>query len=129
MTAAARPTRSRNGATSPARSSICPACSSRCTCVRVPVFTGHCNAISAEFERPISPERGPPTALGGRPVWCCPSSRHRSRRQAATSRYVGRIRGDPGAPHGLSMFIAGDNLRKGAALNAVQIAEELLALR
>ena len=41
---------------------------------------------------------------------------------------MGRLRGNPGAVHGLSMFVAGDNLRKGAALNAVQIAEELLAL-
>jgi len=99
-----------------------------CTCVRVPVFTGHCNVVSAEFERPISPDEAeevlaaaPGVALSGLPTPLAAAGGDVS--------LVGRIRTDLGAEHGLSMFIAGDNLRKGAALNAVQIAEELLALR
>ena len=95
------------------------------TCVRVPVFSGHSLSINAEFERPLSPERAlellatapgvvisevpnPLEATGQDPV------------------FVGRVRRDPTAESGLALFVVGDNLRKGAALNAVQIAEVLL---
>ena len=98
------------------------------TCVRVPVFTGHSAAIVAEFERPISPERAtdvlrtaPGVELTEIPTPLMAAGRDVS--------YVGRIRRAQGAPHALAFFVAGDNLRKGAALNVVQIAEELLARR
>jgi aspartate-semialdehyde dehydrogenase len=98
------------------------------TCVRVPVFTGHSLSINAEFRSPITPERAeellaeaPGVALSDVPTPL----------QAAGSdpSYVGRIRADQSAPdgRGLALFISNDNLRKGAALNAVQIAELLAA--
>jgi len=94
------------------------------TCVRVPVYTGHSLSINAEFERDISVDvalrllrdapgvvvtdvPNPLTAAGRDPV------------------FVGRVRRDPTVDHGLALFVSGDNLRKGAALNAVQIAEVL----
>jgi aspartate-semialdehyde dehydrogenase len=100
------------------------------TCVRVPVYTGHSLSLNAEFERPLSPDTArrllaeapgvqlvdvptPLQAAGADPV------------------YVGRVRADPGVPggRGLALFVSNDNLRKGAALNAIQIAEALLARR
>ena len=96
------------------------------TCVRVPVFTGHSLAIHAEFEKPISPERA--TELleraPGVVVTDVPTPLEAA---GADPSFVGRIRADLGAPEGrgLVMFISNDNLRKGAALNAVQIAELL----
>lgn len=101
------------------------------TCVRVPVTTGHAEAVAAEFERPITVERArellraapgveihddivagiypkPSMAAGRDPV------------------LVGRVREDLGNPGGICMYVVADNLRKGAALNAVQIAEGLL---
>ncbi|MBW3650033.1 MAG: aspartate-semialdehyde dehydrogenase [Actinobacteria bacterium] len=95
------------------------------TCVRVPVLTGHSLAVTAEFARAMTPQRAvellsrapgvqlvdvptPLKAAGADPV------------------LVGRIRRDEGSPNGLALFVSGDNLRKGAALNAVQIAEVLL---
>jgi aspartate-semialdehyde dehydrogenase len=95
------------------------------TCVRVPVYTAHSLSINAEFEREISVDAAlellrraegvvvsdvpnPLQATGGDPV------------------LVGRLRRDPTVEHGLALFVTGDNLRKGAALNAVQIAEVLL---
>jgi aspartate-semialdehyde dehydrogenase len=97
-----------------------------CTCVRVPVFTGHSLAINAEFERPISPERATEilSAAPGVVLDAVPTPRAAA---GVDPSLVGRIRRDPGSPHGLALFISGDNLRKGAALNAVQIAEALLA--
>jgi aspartate-semialdehyde dehydrogenase len=97
------------------------------TCVRVPVFTGHSLSINAEFDRAISVERAleilreaegvvvadvpnPLAATGQDPV------------------FVGRVRRDPTVEHGLVFFVVGDNLRKGAALNAIQIAESLVAM-
>jgi aspartate-semialdehyde dehydrogenase len=95
-----------------------------CTCVRVPVFTGHSLSLVAEFERPLSPERAaeilskaPGVALADVPTPLLAAG--------ADPCYVGRIRRDPGVEHGLALFVSGDNLRKGAALNAVQIAELL----
>jgi aspartate-semialdehyde dehydrogenase len=97
------------------------------TCVRVPVFTGHSLAVVARFERPISPERAkrllssaPGTRLMDMPTPLASSG--------VDDCLVGRIREDKSEPdgRGLAMFISGDNLRKGAALNAVQIAEVLI---
>jgi aspartate-semialdehyde dehydrogenase len=96
------------------------------TCVRVPVYTGHSLSISAAFEREITPERAtellasaPGVELSDMPTPL----------QAAGGdvTYVGRIRRDDVLPNGIALFLSGDNLRKGAALNAVQIAELLAA--
>jgi len=100
------------------------------TCVRVPVFVGHAEAVNLEFDRPISADeardmlREAPGCMvidkhedGGyvTPVECV----------GDFATFVSRIRKDPTVKHGLSMWIVSDNLRKGAALNAVQIAELL----
>ncbi|MEJ1110716.1 MULTISPECIES: aspartate-semialdehyde dehydrogenase [unclassified Kribbella] len=99
------------------------------TCVRVPVFTGHSLSIHAEFADPITPEQAtellgtaPGVALADLPTPLLAAGQDPS--------YVGRIRQDQSVPdnRGLVLFISNDNLRKGAALNAVQIAE-LLAER
>jgi len=98
------------------------------TCVRVPVFTGHSLSINVEFARPLSPERArelladaPGVALDEVPTPLQAAGKDAS--------FVGRIRADQSAPEGrgLVLFISNDNLRKGAALNAVQIAELVAA--
>ena len=95
------------------------------TCVRVPVFAGHSLSLNARFARPITLEsareillRSPGVELSGMPtpLLCA----------GVDPTLVGRIRRDPTVPNGLALFVCGDNLRKGAALNAIQIAEELL---
>ncbi|WP_433682020.1 aspartate-semialdehyde dehydrogenase [Nocardia sp. CA-119907] len=100
------------------------------TCVRVPVFTGHSLSVNAEFAEPISVERAkeilakaPGVQLTDVPTPLAAAGKDDS--------LVGRIRRDPGVPdgRGLALFISGDNLRKGAALNTIQIAEVLLAQR
>ena len=100
------------------------------TCVRVPVFTGHSLSINAEFERPLSVERAyelladaPGVQVEDIPTPLLAAGNDPS--------YVGRIRTDEGAPEGrgLALFVSNDNLRKGAALNAIQIAELLAARR
>ncbi len=98
------------------------------TCVRVPVFTGHSLAINAEFERPISPERAR-ELLAGAPGVQLEDVPTPLKAAGADPSLVGRIRADEGAPEGrgLALFVSNDNLRKGAALNAVQIAEVLAA--
>jgi aspartate-semialdehyde dehydrogenase len=95
------------------------------TCVRVPVFTGHSLAINAEFERAIDPDRARAllTDAPGVVLTDVPTPLQAA---GADPCFVGRIRRDPGVEHGLALFVSGDNLRKGAALNAVQIAELLL---
>jgi aspartate-semialdehyde dehydrogenase len=98
------------------------------TCVRVPVFTGHSLSINAEFARPISPERAR-EVLDGAPgvkVVDVPTALSAA---GIDESLVGRIRQDPGVPdgRGLALFVSGDNLRKGAALNTIQIAELLAA--
>jgi aspartate-semialdehyde dehydrogenase len=94
------------------------------TCVRVPVFTGHSLSINAEFARPLSVERAIQVLQDAAGVAL---SDVPTPLQAAGSdpSYVGRIRQDHGVPdgRGLALFVSNDNLRKGAALNAVQIAE------
>ncbi|MBZ4319697.1 aspartate-semialdehyde dehydrogenase [Streptomyces huiliensis] len=96
------------------------------TCVRVPVFTGHSVQVNASFAGPLSVERAyelladaPGVELSEIPTPL----------QAAGKdvTYVGRVRVDETVEHGLAFFVAGDNLRKGAALNAVQIAELVAA--
>ncbi|HVZ69593.1 MAG TPA: aspartate-semialdehyde dehydrogenase, partial [Rhizomicrobium sp.] len=101
------------------------------TCVRVPVFIGHSEAINIEFENPITAEKArsilreaPGVLVVDKredegyvtPVECA----------GEDATYVSRIRRDPTVEHGLSMWVVSDNLRKGAALNAVQIAECLI---
>ena len=95
------------------------------TCVRVPVFTGHCLAINAEFDRPISPERAT-KLLSNAPGVVVNNVPTPLASAGIDPTLVGRIRVDPTVQYGLSLFVAGDNLRKGAALNAIQIAEALL---
>ncbi|MGE0877124.1 MAG: aspartate-semialdehyde dehydrogenase [Acidimicrobiia bacterium] len=95
------------------------------TCVRVPVFTGHSLSINAEFERPISPDRATEllSAAPGVIVEDIPTPLLAAGRDPA---YVGRIREDRSVDNGLVLFVSNDNLRKGAALNAVQIAETMI---
>jgi len=94
------------------------------TCVRVPVFTGHSLSLNVEFARPLSPERAralladaPGVRLADVPTPLAAAGTDPS--------LVGRIRADPGVDggRGLALFVSGDNLRKGAALNTIQIAE------
>ncbi|MBI4934741.1 MAG: aspartate-semialdehyde dehydrogenase [Actinobacteria bacterium] len=97
------------------------------TCVRVPVFTGHSISINAEFARPISVERAT-ELLGAAPgvqLLDVPTPLEAAGKDPS---YVGRIRSDSSVDggRGLVLFLSNDNLRKGAALNAVQIAELLL---
>lgn len=101
------------------------------TCVRVPVFVGHAEAVSVEFESPISEDQARKalssfegiTVVDKRenggyitPVECVKEN----------DVFVSRLRKDPTVKHGLSMWVVADNLRKGAALNAIQIAEKLV---
>ena len=101
------------------------------TCVRVPVFISHSESVNVEFENPITPEeareilRNAPGVLvidkrepGG---YITP---HEAAGEDAT--YVSRIREDATVENGLAFWCVSDNLRKGAALNAIQIAEELV---
>ncbi|MGW5649874.1 aspartate-semialdehyde dehydrogenase [Streptomyces humi] len=96
------------------------------TCVRVPVFSGHSLQINARFARPLSPERAtellsdaPGVELSDIPTPLQAAGQDPS--------YVGRIRRDETVENGLALFVSNDNLRKGAALNAVQIAELVAA--
>jgi len=101
------------------------------TCVRVPVFVGHSEAVNIEFEKPISPEKArnilrdspgimlvddPEDEKYVTPIECV----------GDYATFVSRVRADITVENGLTMWIVSDNLRKGAALNAVQIAELLL---
>lgn len=96
------------------------------TCVRIPVVTGHALAVHAEFERPIDPARARELleAAPGVDLVDLPTPLSAAGRDGT---FVGRVRADQAVPdgRGLVLFIAADNLRKGAALNAVQIAEIL----
>ena len=95
--------------------------------MRVPVYTGHSLSLNLEFERQISPDQArevlataPGVSLADVPTPLLAAG--------ADLCYVGRIRRDPGAERGLALFVSGDNLRKGAATNAVQIAEHWMKL-
>ncbi|WP_194816883.1 aspartate-semialdehyde dehydrogenase [Nocardia sp. XZ_19_385] len=100
------------------------------TCVRVPVFTGHSLSINAEFANPLSVERAKEilASAAGVQLVDVPTPLQAA---GADESLVGRIRQDPGVPdgRGLALFVSGDNLRKGAALNTIQIAEVLLSQR
>ena len=97
------------------------------TCVRVPVFTGHSLSINAEFERPLSPERAT-ELLGNAPGVVVEDVPTPLQAAGADPSFVGRIRQDTSVDdgRGLVLFVSNDNLRKGAALNTVQIAELLI---
>ncbi|HEY2983676.1 MAG TPA: Asd/ArgC dimerization domain-containing protein, partial [Jatrophihabitantaceae bacterium] len=94
------------------------------TCVRVPVFTGHSLSMNVEFARPLSVARAT-ELLAGAPGVELSDIPTPLQAAGADPCYVGRIRQDPGVSdgRGLALFVSNDNLRKGAALNAVQIAE------
>jgi aspartate-semialdehyde dehydrogenase len=97
------------------------------TCVRVPVFTGHSLSINAEFARPLPVERAR-ELLASAPGVVLTEVPHPLLAAGKDPSYVGRLRQDSGVAdnRGLALFVSGDNLRKGAALNAVQIAELLV---
>lgn len=102
------------------------------TCVRVPVFIGHSEAVYAEFENPVSVKeardllaKAPGIAVEDRPVaggYITPVEC-----QGEDATFISRLRRDPTVENGLAFWCVSDNLRKGAALNAVQIAELLVA--
>jgi aspartate-semialdehyde dehydrogenase len=94
------------------------------TCVRVPVFTGHSLSINARFSREISPERAY-EILAKAPGVVVDEIPTPLKSAGTNPTLVGRIRRDPTVENGLALFVSGDNLRKGAALNAIQIAEVL----
>jgi aspartate-semialdehyde dehydrogenase len=101
------------------------------TCVRVPVFIGHAEAIHVEFESPITEEQAWDAlrdAPGVQVVDRREDGGYVTQTEAAgeDAVYVSRLRRDPTVPHGLAFWCVSDNLRKGAALNAVQIAEALV---
>ncbi|WP_159807646.1 aspartate-semialdehyde dehydrogenase [Cellulomonas citrea] len=100
------------------------------TCVRVPVFTGHSLSINVEFDRPISPAQATALLTGAPGVQLVDVPTPLAAAGADPS-LVGRIRADEGVPdgRGLALFVSNDNLRKGAALNAIQVAELLVARR
>jgi len=101
------------------------------TCVRVPVFVGHSESVNVEFERPISVDEAREILSDFEGIvmydeqkdggYCTPLEC-----AGEDGVFISRLRIDPTVRHGLSMWIVSDNLRKGAALNAVQIAEELI---
>lgn len=97
------------------------------TCVRVPVFTGHSLSINAEFAQPLSPAQANEILSGAAGVELTDVPTPLAAAGKDNS-LVGRIRQDPGVPdgRGLALFVSGDNLRKGAALNTIQIAELLV---
>jgi aspartate-semialdehyde dehydrogenase len=101
------------------------------TCVRVPVFIGHSEVVNVEFENPITPEEARDilrTAPGCLVIDSHEPGGYVTPYEAAgeDATYIGRIREDATVENGLSMWIVSDNLRKGAALNAIQIAECLV---
>jgi len=99
-------------------------------CVRVPVFTGHSMAVNARFARPLSPADATEVLrdAAGVELSDVPTPLDVA---GGDVTHVGRLRHDPTVPdgRGLALFLSGDNLRKGAALNAIQIAEALAARR
>lgn len=102
------------------------------TCVRVPVFRAHSEAINAEFAQPVTPQEAAAT-LASAPGVRLVDDRARNTfpmpidAAGQDDTLIGRIRADSSLPGGIALFVAGDQIRKGAALNAVQIAELLVA--
>lgn len=111
----------------------CPDIAITCTCVRVPVLRSHCESINLEFKDPITPDEVK-KLLESAPGVSIIDDRETNRFPMPVDAsdnddvYVGRIRQDESIPdnRGINLWVAGDQLRKGAALNAVQIAEKLL---
>jgi aspartate-semialdehyde dehydrogenase len=95
------------------------------TCVRVPVMVGHAEAVWLETERPLSAERAR-ELLAGAPSVRVEDFPSPGKAAGGDEVLVGRLRRDPTVERGLALFLACDNLRKGAALNAIQIAELVL---
>lgn len=100
------------------------------TCVRVPVKVAHSESINVEFSRPVSVEearaalaQAPGVVLMDETKGECPQPIHA---EGSDDTFVGRVRQDPSCPNALSLWVVADNLRKGAASNAVQCAEELV---
>ncbi len=102
-----------------------PELSVSCTCVRVPVVTGHSVSLNLEFDTVFTAKRAREVLVAA-PAVTVTDVPHPLMAAGADPSYVGRIRPDPGGENGLALFVSGDNLRKGAALNAVQIAEALV---
>ena len=101
------------------------------TCVRVPVFVSHCEAVNVEFEKPISADEA--RAILREAPGCLVIDKHENggyitpiESAGEDATYISRIREDQTIDNGLSLWVVSDNLRKGAALNAVQIAELLI---
>ncbi|MHC4949664.1 MAG: aspartate-semialdehyde dehydrogenase [Planctomycetota bacterium] len=111
----------------------CPSIAITCTCVRVPVVRTHCESINLEFTDPITPDEVR-DLLSTAPGVSIIDDRKENRFPMPTDAsdkddvYVGRIRQDESIPdnRGINLWIAGDQIRKGAALNAIQIAEKLI---
>jgi aspartate-semialdehyde dehydrogenase len=98
------------------------------TCMRVPVLVGHAQAVWVETERPLTPSEAE-AVLAEAPHVCLADAPTPGNVAGTDEVHVGRIRRDPTAENVLAMLVVNDNLRKGAALNAVQIAESLLERR
>ncbi len=101
------------------------------TCVRVPVLNAHCEALNLEFDRPLEPEEAREILARAPGVVLADDLEHDDypmplRATGQDEVLVGRIRRDDSVKNGLALFVAGDNIRKGAATNAVQIAEKLI---
>ena len=104
-----------------------------CTCVRVPVFNSHSEALHVSFDKPVTPEAAREVLAQADGVELAddidnaiyPMPMNANGKEEVL---VGRIRKDQGFDNGLSLFVAGDNLWKGAALNAIQIAEKLVEM-
>ncbi|HUV75412.1 MAG TPA: aspartate-semialdehyde dehydrogenase [Dehalococcoidales bacterium] len=101
------------------------------TCVRVPVFNGHSEAVNVEFSRPMLTDEAQRILIQAPGVKVLDDSAislypHPWSTAGSDEVFVGRIRRDTSHPNGLVMWVVADNLRKGAALNAVQIAEEMI---
>jgi aspartate-semialdehyde dehydrogenase len=98
------------------------------TCVRVPVLVGHAQAVWVETEEPLGPDEAREALAGAQHVSLAdfPTPGEAAGRDEVL---VGRVRRDPTTDRGLALWVVNDNLRKGAALNAVQVAEILLARR
>jgi aspartate-semialdehyde dehydrogenase len=108
-----------------------PAIRLTATCVRVPVFIGHAEAVNVEFEKPLTPERAREILRAAPGILLDEGANGRTFTTPAecvgeAATFVGRVRKDPTVPYGLNFWVVSDNLRKGAALNAVQIAEILI---
>ena len=114
----------------------CPEIAITATCVRIPVMRTHCESINLEFTRPVTPEKVRELLAAAPGVTVLDDREHNRFPMPidATCKddiLVGRIRQDESLPdqRGINLWVAGDQLRKGAALNAVQIAEKLLELQ